>query len=106
MQILAACLTILSACGSNHIKSPTTATSGMTTNSDSQTTNSDSQVYSADTKKRLKQIEDEYRVVLIGHTFQVAGGIVTEQRKKDVTNALHDVLGNDFTNYTIKFLAL
>jgi hypothetical protein len=97
LLIFAACLLILPACVSNHDKQPATTESGLRSTSDLP-------VLSDETKARLKQIEDEYRVTLVDHQFSISGGIVTEERFSRTTNALHEVLGNDYTNYTIRVL--
>jgi protein involved in sex pheromone biosynthesis len=97
LLIFAACSLILSACAPSHDKQPTVTASGLSGTSDQP-------VVSTETKARLKQIEDEYHITLVDHQFSISGGIVTEERFSRATNALHEVLGNDYTNYTIHVL--
>ena len=62
-------------------KPPATATSGTSTVSGSQ-------VLSAETQARLKQLEDEYRFTIKDRQITVAGGIVSQERVNQITNAL------------------
>lgn len=86
---------VLAACASNHPKPPVTL--------------SDTKMFSSETKARLKQIQDDlhFEMYFDDHHINVlSGGIVTEDRIKQINNALHGVLGNDYTNYTVSFAAL
>jgi len=91
--MIASCLTILVACASNHAKPPAIAPSGGASISESQ-------VFSAETKARLKKIQDDYGVVVIVTDHQIAvgtAGAITKERMKTIEDALHEVVGKDFT---------
>jgi len=93
--IFATCLMVLAACASNHPKPPVSV--------------SESQMFSPETKARLKQIQDDlhFEMYFDDHHINVLpGGIVSEERVKQIDNALHEVLGNDYTNYTVSFAHL
>ena len=60
---------------------------------------SDSNVLTADIKARLKQVQDDYGVVVIVHEHQITvgtTGLITKERMKSIKDALHKVVGMDF----------
>jgi len=83
---IAACLTILVACASNQGKPP----------------------LSADTNARIKKIQDDYGnygvSVRVNDHHIIIGemqGLIPKETLKSIEDSLHDVIGNDFTNFTI-----
>jgi hypothetical protein len=94
---IVACLTILVSCASNHAKPPAITPSEVSNFSDAQK-------FSADTNARIKKIQDDYgvKIFINDHRITVGtAGLVTKERMKSIEDALQDVIGNDFTNYTI-----
>jgi len=88
---------ILVVCACNHAKPPAIAPFGVPSISESQK-------FSADTNARIKKIQDDYGVkVFVNDHHIVVGttGLITKERMKSIEDALHEVIGNDFTNFTI-----
>jgi hypothetical protein len=96
---IAVFLMILTACASNQSKRSAIVPSGWASVSESR-------MFSADTKARLRRIEDDFGVMamsVINHKITVTIGMLSTERMTAMQDAIHEVVGKDFTiNVSIK----
>jgi hypothetical protein len=94
---IAASMTMLMSCTSNHGNQPATTSSGQFSNP----------ALSADTNARLEKIDQDYGVLLgvdvSRHVIIInePHGLVDTRPTSPVIQAIREVFGKDFANYTI-----